>query len=114
VLRGVRAKIAALPPIYQSRCERGGANARRNLRERKLSAKNDVDLIDAKQRPKSVETLGIDLRKKVCNNGGSAQGNSGLVRGALGSRARTLRNVVSEDVERMIDGIRDLVARNPA
>lgn len=81
---------------------------------RKLARKHDVATTDEKGRAKSVEVLGVDLRKselitevqRKSLTAWYAQRNEG----AHGHP----ENLDEGEVERMIDGIRDFVARFPA
>jgi hypothetical protein len=81
---------------------------------RKLAQKHDVATTDEKGRAKSVEVLGVDLRKsglitevqRKSLTAWYAQRNEG----AHGHP----ENLNEGEVERMIDGIRDFVARFPA
>jgi hypothetical protein len=81
---------------------------------RKLADKREVARVDDRGRPKSVETLSVELRnadeftelQRKSVQAWYAQRTAG----AHGEGDR----LIAADVERMIDGIRDFVARHPA
>lgn len=81
---------------------------------RKLAAKHGVATVDAKGRSKSVETLSVDLRKGVAITEVQRKSvTAWYAQRNEGAHGRS-ENLVEADVERMIDGIRDFVARYPA
>ncbi len=81
---------------------------------RKLSRKHDVATIDEKGRAKSVEALGVDLRKSdVITEVQRKSLTAWYAQRTEGAHGRP-GNLNDSDVERMIDGIRDFVARFPA
>jgi len=81
---------------------------------RKLASRAEVDILDAKSKPKSVEALGVELRKaeifaevqRKTLSAWYSQRNE-----AAHGRSDTLVDV---EVERMIDGLRSFIARFPA
>ena len=81
---------------------------------RKLALKHGLPTQDAKGRAKPVEMLGVDLRKAEVIS--EVQRKS--VAAWYGQRTEGAHgrpdNLVDTEVERMIDGIRDFVARYPA
>lgn len=81
---------------------------------RKLADTREIARLADNGRPKSVETLSIDLRKadELSDlDRKSVQAWYGYRNGAAHGQAETL---VAGDVERMIAGIRDFIARRPA
>ncbi|HEX7290957.1 MAG TPA: hypothetical protein VF250_07505 [Conexibacter sp.] len=81
---------------------------------RKLAGKHGVDLIEANGRAKSVEVLGVDLRKAQAIT--EVQRKSVTAWYAQRTEAAHGRAdaLTPSEVERMIDGVRDFVARHPA
>jgi hypothetical protein len=81
---------------------------------RKLGGKHDVGLTDAKGRPKSVEVLSVDLRKAgVMTEVQRKSVTAWYAQRTEGAHGRP-ENLDDGEVERMIDGVRDFVARHPA
>lgn len=80
----------------------------------KLAKKHKIGLAGQNGQPKSVETLSVDLRKagvitEVQRKGVSAW----YAQRTEGAHGRP-ENLDDGEVERMIDGVRDFVARHPA
>lgn len=81
---------------------------------RKLAKKHGVDIADEKGRPKSVESLGVDLRKaEIVTEVQRKSVTAWYAQRTEGAHARP-ENLNDGEVERMIDGVRDFVARYPA
>jgi hypothetical protein len=81
---------------------------------RRLAKKHDVATIDDKGRPRSVEVLGVDLRKAEVITEVQRRGVvAWYAQRSEGAHGRS-ENLDAAEVERMIDGIRDFVARYPA
>ena len=80
----------------------------------KLARKHGVAMIGDKGRPKSVEVLGVDLRKaEVITEVQRKSVTAWYAQRTEGAHGRA-ENLIDAEVERMIDGIRDFVARYPA
>jgi hypothetical protein len=81
---------------------------------RKLAEKSEIAIRDDRDRPKSVELLGTELVKQ----GVISEPRRKLLAGWYGQRTEgahgRFENVVPEEVPRMIEGIRDFIASNPA
>jgi hypothetical protein len=81
---------------------------------RKLAKKHDVGSADEKGRAKSVEALGVDLRKaEVVTEVQRKSVTAWYAQRTEGAHGRP-ENLNDGEVERMIDGVRDFVARYPA
>jgi hypothetical protein len=81
---------------------------------RKLAGKHNLDLADQNGRPKSMEVLGVDLRKAgVMTEVQRKSVTAWYAQRTEGAHGRA-ENLNDGEVERMIDGIRDFVARHPA
>jgi hypothetical protein len=81
---------------------------------RKLARKHDVSTADEKGRAKSVEALGIDLRKSdVMTEVQRKSVTAWYAQRTEGAHGHS-ENLSDSEVERMIDGVRDFVARYPA
>lgn len=81
---------------------------------RKLAAKCEIATKDPKGRPRSAETLGVDLRKgEVITEVQRKSIAAWYAQRNEGAHGRS-ENLSDGDVERMIDGVRDFVARLPA
>ncbi|MCW3048846.1 MAG: hypothetical protein JWO74_3130 [Solirubrobacterales bacterium] len=80
----------------------------------KLASKAGVSLTDAQGRPKSMETLGIDLRKA----GTISEPERKILQAWYGQRTEAAhgrpQNVVEQEVHSMIPGVRDFMVRHPA
>ncbi|HEV7400823.1 MAG TPA: hypothetical protein VGN84_11215 [Solirubrobacterales bacterium] len=80
----------------------------------KLTKKHGIDTTDEKGRAKSVEALGVDLRKAdVITEVQRKSVTAWYAQRTEGAHGRP-GNLNDGEVERMIDGIRDFVARYPA
>jgi hypothetical protein len=81
---------------------------------RKLADKSGIDRVDDKGRPKSVETLGVELR----NQGVFSEVQRKSITAWYAQRTEAAHGrgdaLIPAEVERMIDGIRDFVARHAA
>jgi hypothetical protein len=81
---------------------------------RKLAAKHGISVRDARNRPKSVEALGVELVKAQI----ISEPRRKIIGGWYGQRTEgahgRVENVVPDEVPRMIEGIRDFVANYPA
>lgn len=81
---------------------------------RKLATKHEVDTADGKGRAKSVEGLGVDLRKAtVITEVQRKSVTAWYAQRTEGAHGRH-ENLNDGEVERAIEGIRDFVARHPA
>lgn len=81
---------------------------------RKLAGKNGAAVGDARGRPLSVETLGVELvKRQVISEPRRKMIASGYGQRTEGAHGR-FDKVVPEEVSRMIDGIRDFIASHPA
>lgn len=81
---------------------------------RKLAGKHGIASNDGNQRPRSVETLGVDLRKAaVISEVQRKSVTAWYAQRTEGAHGRA-ENLAIGDLERMIDGLRDFVARYPA
>ncbi len=81
---------------------------------RKLARKHEVDITDERGRAKSVEVLGVDLRKaEVVTEVQRKSVTAWYAQRTEGAHGRP-ENLNDGEVERMIDGVRDFVARYPA
>jgi hypothetical protein len=81
---------------------------------RKLASKHSIETRDEKGRPKSVETLSVELRNAEAF--AEVQRKTVVAWYAWRSEAAHGRfdGLVDSDIDRMIEGIRDFVARYPA
>ncbi len=90
----------------------GGAVLEEQLH--KLAAKKSIGLRDAKDRPKTVEALGVDLRKAEA----LSEVERKTVTAWYAQRSEAAHGhfdaLARGDVQRLIDGVRDFVARHPA
>lgn len=81
---------------------------------RKLATKRAIAIRDNKDRPKSVEILGIELR----NDGAfsEVQRKSVVAWYALRTEAAhgRIESLPEAEVERMVDAVRDFIGRHPA
>lgn len=81
---------------------------------RKLARKHDLDTTDEKGRTKSVEALGVHLRKSdVITEVQRKSLTAWYAQRSEGAHGHP-ENLDDGEVDRMIDGIRDFVARYPA
>lgn len=81
---------------------------------RKLARKHQIDVADEKMRAKSMESLGVDLRKAdVITEVQRKSVTAWYAQRTEGAHGRP-ENLEEGEVERMIDGVRDFVARYPA
>jgi hypothetical protein len=81
---------------------------------RKLAGKHSVGLTDQNGRPKSVEVLGVDLRKAgVMTEVQRKSVTAWYAQRTEGAHGRA-ENLNDGEIARMIDGVRDFVARHPA
>ena len=81
---------------------------------RKLAKKHGVGIADEKGRAKSVESLGIDLRKaEIVTEVQRKSVTAWYAQRTEGAHGRP-ENLNDGEVERMVDGVRDFVARYPA
>lgn len=81
---------------------------------RKLGTKHGVNIVDEKERARSVESLGVDLRKAgILTEVQRKSVMAWYAQRTEGAHGRP-ENLGHGDVERMIDGLRDFVARHPA
>lgn len=81
---------------------------------RKLAKKHDVSTVDEKGRAKSVDALGVELRKSDAITEVQRKSvTAWYAQRTEGAHGRP-ENLDVGEVERMIDGIRDFVARYPA
>ncbi len=81
---------------------------------RKLADKRDIPLSDNRERPKSVERLTVDLRQA----GQFTEVQRKNVQARYGQRTAGAHGhadqLEAREVERMIDSVRDFIARHPA
>lgn len=81
---------------------------------RKLATKHGIAILDDKQRPKSAETLGVDLRKAgIFTEVRRKSVTAWYAQRTEGAHGHP-ENLDQGEVERMIDGVRDFVASHPA
>lgn len=81
---------------------------------RKLATKHGIATTDEKGRARSAETLGVDLRKaNVITEVQRKSVTAWYAQRTEGAHGHP-ENLNESDVERMIDGVRDFVARHPA
>lgn len=80
----------------------------------KLAGKHGISTAKANGRPKSVEDLGVELRKAEVLTEVQRKGMAAWY--ALRNEAAhgRFQNLDPGEVERMVDGVRDFVARHPA
>jgi hypothetical protein len=80
----------------------------------KLAQKHTIDLLDAKQRPRSMDTLCVELR----NAGTFSEVMRKSITAWYAQRNEAAHGRFGDlnegDVERLIDGVRDFIARTPA
>ena len=81
---------------------------------RKLADKSHIDVLTANGRPRSVDSLGIELVKA----GAITEARRKILAGWYGQRTEAAHgrpeNVVPEEIPRMIEGIRDFVDSHAA
>lgn len=80
----------------------------------KLADKHGVSLMDANGRPKSMEMLGVELRKEDV----ISEPERKIVQGWYAQRTEAAHgrpeNVIEQQVQSMVPGIRDFMVRHPA
>lgn len=90
----------------------GGAVLEEQLH--KLASKNSIAIRDAKDKPKSADSLGVELR----NAGVITEVERKSVAAWYGQRNEAAHgnfaSLVDSDVERLVGGVRDFVVRHPA
>lgn len=81
---------------------------------RKLAARHEIEIVDDRGRPKSADTLGVELRKAgVVTEVQRKSVVAWYAQRTEGAHGRP-QNLNDSEVERMIDGVRDFVSRHPA
>jgi hypothetical protein len=81
---------------------------------RKLSTKYSIGLVDAKGRPKTVELLGVELRTAGAFSKVQRKGIQAWYAQRTEAAHGRFDVLIESEVERMIDSIRDFVARHAA
>lgn len=81
---------------------------------RKLAAKNGISLADGNGRAKSVEVIGVDLRKAQAITEVERKSVTAWYAQRTEAAHGRADALAPPEVERMIDGVRDFVARHPA
>jgi hypothetical protein len=81
---------------------------------RKLAVKHSVSLLDGKGRSKSVEVVGVELRNAGSFNEMERKSVTAWYAQRTEAAHGRFDELVSEEVVRMIDGVRDFIVRHPA